>query len=641
LSSNSDLTSQSLQRANRLATIVLWLSCILLVLLLGRVFWLQTHVSSAAEHSLQSQHDVHVDVMARRATIFMSDSTPAAVSVRVYNLYADPGYIFDPQQNLNALSGDQLVASRQIMAVALGQLLDKDPASLLSWMQSQLYYPNQNLRLQRFLVLGQNLDEDFYHKFQAVSRHLVEESQQLMHSNPAEAQEYFHALDGVGFQESTRRVYPLGILGGQVLGFTNSQGGLQGMENQLNSLLVGHDGQLVYVKDAAQRALFIDQKGYQPADDGMNVWLTLDTVIQGIAEKVLDDTCAQYQAPSGEAIVMNPFNGDILAMANYPALDPNNYQQTSSVYWRNRTVTDPYEPGSVFKPFIVAWGLQNHLISLSELFNCHEGSYLDPTGRLVTDVENNGILSVGGILIVSSNIGMTQIGWKMGITQLDQGVNTFGFGAATGSILPGESSGIVPPLSQWTRGTLTSASFGYGVATTPLQLVRAFCTFANGGWLVTPQIVRAVEVDNGQVESWPQIAGPQPRLEIISPDVCSQMIGVLEQVLIRGTGKSAISSVYRLYGKTGTAYLALRGQDRYSSDAYNSTFIGAGPIGGSRLVCIVVVHQPNPQLGHFGGVVAAPACVQILTKSLEYLQVPPNQTPQTDPLWNQQHNSTD
>jgi len=634
----SDPSSQSLQRTDWLATAVLWLGGLLLVLLLGRVFWLQTHVTSAAEHSLQSQHDVHVDMMARRATIFMADSTPAAVSVRVYNMYADPGYIFDPQQNLNALSGDQLVASRQIMAEALGQLLDDDPASLLAWMQSQLYRPDKSLR--RFLWLRQNADEDFYAKFQALSQHLIDKSQQLIHKDPNASGEYFHALDGINFQESTRRVYPLGTLAGQVLGFTNTQGGLQGMEDQLNSLLVGRDGQLVYVKDAAQRALYIDQKGYQAASDGMNVWLTLDTVIQNITEQELDSTCQKYEAPSGEAIVMNPRTGDILAMANYPTLDPNNYEQTNSAYWRNRTVTDPYEPGSVFKPFNVAWGLQNHQISLSEIYNCHEGRYIDPTGRLVTDVENNGLLSVEDILVVSSNIGMTQIGWRMGITSLDQGITTFGFGSTTGSIVPGESPGIVLPLSQWTRGTLTSASFGYGVAATPLQLVRAFCAFANGGWLVTPQIVRAVEISGGHVESWSQIAGSQPPVQIISPDVSNQMITALEQVLIRGTGKDAISSVYRLFGKTGTAYLALNGQDRYSSDIYNSTFIGAGPIGNPRLVCIVVVHRPNPQLGHFGGVVAAPACVEILSRALEYLQVPPNQTPQTDPLWKKQHDTT-
>ncbi|HTV47322.1 MAG TPA: penicillin-binding protein 2 [Phycisphaerae bacterium] len=634
---NSDSSLQSLNRADRLATTVLSLGGLLLVLLLGRVFWLQTHVTVAAEHSLESQHDVRVDLMARRATIFMADSTPAAVSVRVYDMYADPGYIFDPEENLNALSGDQLTASRQIMADALGQLLNEDPASLLAWMQSQLYYPDKSLR--RFILLKQGADEDFYNKFQAMSQHLIDESQELIHSDPNAAEEYFHALDGIGFQDSTQRVYPLGTLAGQVLGFTNAQGGLQGMEDQLNSLLVGRDGQLVYVKDASQRAIYIDQKGFQPANDGMDVWLTLDTLIQGITEQELDSTCEKYQAPEGEAIVMNPFNGDILAMANYPSLDPNNYQQTNSAYWRNRTVTDPYEPGSVFKPFNVAWGLQNQLIRLSEVFNCHEGRYIDPTGRLITDVDNNGLLSVEDILVVSSNIGMTQIGWKMGITNLDQGITTFGFGSTTGSIVPGESPGIVPPLSQWTHGTLTSASFGYGVAATPLQLVRAFCAFANGGRLVTPQIVRAVAVGGGHVESWSQIAGPQPSEQIISPDVCNQMIGAMEQVLIRGTGKNAISSAYRIFGKTGTAYLALRGQDRYSSDAYNSTFIGAGPVGNPRLVCIVVVHQPNPQLGHFGGVVAAPACVQILTRALEYLQVPPDQTPRTDPLWKQQHGS--
>ncbi len=401
----------------------------------------------------------------------------------------------------------------------------------------------------------------------------------------------------------------------------------------MNSLLVGRSGQAVYVKDAAARAMWIKQKGYRLPSDGMRVWLTLDTTIQQIAQHELDKAGKQFKPRSAVAIVMNPWNGDILAMANYPELNPNDYQQTPPNFWRNRAVTDPYEPGSVFKPYNLSWALKNHVVTLNTVFDTYNGRYRDPTGRLIQDVGGWPHLTVLNILVYSSNIGMTQIGWKMGIPMLCQGINAFGFGHTTGCILPGESAGMVRPESQWTKGTLTSASFGYGIAVTPLQLARGLCAIANGGWLPTPQIVKAVEVSPGKLETWAQIAGPQPWKKIVPRSVEKEVRMAMEQVMVRGTGQYAISPLYRLFGKTGTANLAISGQDGYHAHQYNATFIAGGPLPDPRLICVVAVHEPDPHLGHFGGTVAGPACSAILTRSLQYLQVPPNQGPKTDPWW--------
>ncbi len=631
-SKSASSSGVSLVRTDRTAGLVLAITLLILVGLVGRVAWLQTHVTRGDVMALKSQHKVAVGVMARRASIYTADSTLVAGSVRMYNLFADPGYIFDPAGKLNALNGTELKKSQAIMARAMGALLKENPHDFLAWLHSRLYYPAGGLC--RFVWLKRLATRAFYDRYQKIREKLISTSRlALRHGEVNREMEYYHALGGIGFIRSTRRVYPLGNFAGQVIGFANSDTGLQGLESQLNSLLVGRSGRLVYVKDAAQRALWIQNRGYRPPSDGMRVWLTLNTVMQDAAQKALDKACKKFQARSGVAIIMDPHNGDILAMANYPTLNPNDYMKTPPQFWRNRAVTDPYEPGSVFKPFNLGWAFLHHVVNLRDVFFCYHGYYRDPTGRVIKDVGGWGYLTVENILVYSSNIGMTQIGWKMGIDRLCAGVNAFGFGHMTGCILPGESPGIVRPLSAWTKGTLTSASFGYGVAVTPLQLARAFSVFANKGRLPTPQIIKAVEVSPGVIKTWPQIAGPQRMKKILTRKVCHQLIGAMEQVMVRGTGQYAISPLYRFYGKTGTANLAIAGQDGYHHHEYNATFICGGPVPDPRLICVVSVHEPNPTLGHYGGTVAGPAASHMLTEALEYLQVPPDQGPKTDPWW--------
>ncbi len=644
---------QKLDKANLWSTLVLLFGAVLLIGLLGRVAWLQTHVTQADISNLRSQHDVGVNLMARRASIYTADSTLVAGSVRVYGMFADPGFIFDPNGNLSALSGSEIVHARHIMARHVGKLLDMRPTALLNWMRGQLYYPTapvtttrattsspvaQKPVLRRFLWLKRDVGHEFYDRFERMRKRLMEKSRLLHREHKFRlAAEYFHAMDGVGFKRSTRRVYPLGTFAGQVIGFANSHEGLDGLESQLNSLLEGRKGRVIYVKDAADRALWVDNRGYRQPDDGMKVWLTLNTMIQGVAEEQLDKACKKFSARSGVAVVMNPRNGTILAMANYPTMDPNDYQKTPPQFRRNRAVTDPFEPGSVFKPFNLSFALYDHVVTLQTPFNCHHGRYRDPTGRLIKDVGGWGYLSVEDILVHSSNIGMTQIGWKMGIRRLCDGINAFGFGHMTGCILPGESPGIVRPLSQWTKGTLTSASFGYGVGVTPLQLARGLCAIANGGYLLTPQIIKMVQTRGGRLETWAQIDGPQKTQRIVPRWVTRQVITAMEQVMVRGTGQYAISPLYRLFGKTGTANLAVAGQDRYHAHQYNATFIAGGPVPDPRLICVVTVHEPDPRKGHYGGTVAGPACSRILTSALQYLQVPPDQGPATDPWWGKEN----
>ncbi len=630
----------SLSKANGLISVVLVGTALLLIGLAGRVLWIQRHVTPADIAKINAQTTaVRID-KAVRSTINDSNGNVLAASVRMYNLFADPGYILDPEGKLNSLKDDDLVKARTQLVEALKPLLSTLDASQLQFAPNELQpYLNEhnkyaNGKPRRFLWLAREVNKKFFDDFQAQKKKLDEEAGDASHIKSkdkavrlmaqARAKILRHALDGVGFAESYKRVYPMGSLAGSVLGMANQYGGVGSLEYQLDDLLRGRDGTMHVAKDATQHTIYIQDQTYHPADDGRTVWLTLDTIVQGIAEEELKNACTQYKAASGVAIVMDPFTGRILAMADCPSFDPSHYQQSAATQ-RNIAVTDPYEPGSIFKPFVLAWALENHIVRPSDVFNCHNGRYIDPTGRVVTDTHGYGVLSVMDILIESSNIGMTQIGWKMGIPMLHQAVQTFGFGQRTGVELPGDQKGLVHPLAAWNKGTMTSVSFGYEVAATPLQLLRGFCTFANNGTLITPHIIHAVEDRPGHVSQWEDLAGPSPTRKILSAGTCETMREIMEGVYLRGTAKKKGSLIYRFFGKTGTAHLAVVGAHHYASDEYNSSFLAGGPMTSPRLVVAVTLHKPDRSLGHFGGTVAAPAATKILERTLQYMQVPGDQ----------------
>ncbi len=618
------------------------LTLAVLVGLAGRVLWIEHHVSAAEVAKVNAQTtSVEVDTGVA-APLCDNSGNVLAASVRMYNMYADPAYILDPDGKLNALKDADLPQARKQLVEALKPLLGSldpkqlqfAPDDLQAYLNAHSQYANGHPR--RFLWLAKEMDKKFYDDFQALKEKLHEQARDESKIKTtdkvaraaalAKAKILSHALDGVGFAQSFKRVYPMGDFAGSVLGFANQYGGVDGLERQFDDLLRGRDGKMITVKDAGRHTLYILDQTYHPADDGRKVYLTLDTVMQGIAEEELKNACTQFKAASGVAIVMDPFTGNILAMSDWPPFDPSNYKDSNPATRRNIAVTDPYEPGSIFKPFTLAYALDHHVVRRTDVFNCHNGRYYDPTGRLVTDTHGYGALSVEDILVESSNIGMTQIGWKMGITALHDAVTTFGFGGRTGVELPGDQKGLVKPLSQWNKGTLTSVSFGYEVAATPIQLLRAFSTFANNGTLITPHIIHAVEDRPGHVVPWQDVAGPSPAKQIISAETCATMRDIMEGVYLRGTAKNKGSLIYRFYGKTGTAHLAIQGAHHYASDEYNSSFLAGGPVTQPRLVCVVTLHKPDRSLGHFGGTVAAPAATKILERALQYMQVPGDQT---------------
>jgi cell division protein FtsI (penicillin-binding protein 3) len=631
----------AVKRTQWLASSMLVATALGLLGLLGRVAYIQAHVTPDIREKLSRQYTAVLPIMPDRGAILFSDGTPGALSVRMYNLFADPGYIIDPEQKLNALKDKQEEAqkAKDMLAEALAPLVNKSADQLLFDIEQNATYADGRPR--RFLWLKKEVDENFYNQFAALKAKLREESREenkiASHGKDAEARAaatsrariLYHTLDGVGFVKSIKRVYPLGQLGGSVIGFANNYEGVDGMEHQLDFMLRGIPGQMFVTKDAARHTLLVQDQRYTPADDGRDVWLTVNSVIQGIAQDELQKAVQDFNAESGTAVVMDPFSGRILAMANYPFFDPTDFSHADPDTRRNKAVTDPYEPGSIFKPFIMGWAIENHVVKPTDLIDCHNGHWYDPTGRLVTDVEGYGAISVRDILVHSSNVGMAQLGWRMGIPMMYDAVTRFGFGSRTGVELPGDQRGLVKPLSQWNKGTLTSASFGYEVAATPLQLLRAFCTFANGGYLVTPRIVSAIEESPGKAEPWSDVAGAPLQKQIISNATCLTMRQIMEGVYAEGTAKSAGSKLYDLYGKTGTAHIAGKGRGDdgghgYGEKDYNSSFLSGGPFRDPRVVVCVTIHRPDKKLGHFAARVAAPAATAIMERTLLYMQIAPD-----------------
>jgi cell division protein FtsI/penicillin-binding protein 2 len=418
-------------------------------------------------------------------------------------------------------------------------------------------------------------------------------------------------------------------LAGQVIGFVAADGhGVSGIEHQCESWLRGENGVKTIIRDAGRKAFWLADGGYRPARDGLHVVLTIDSEIQANVERELEACVEKFQAASAVGIVMHPATGAILAMANVPGFDPNSYQDATASRYRNRALTDPYEPGSTYKPFIAAGALAEGCVRLGEGFFCENGTWVDGA-RTLHDHHPYGHLSFEEVLIKSSNIGMAKIGKRMGNDRLHKYVKAFGFGEKTGIDLAGEDPGIVQPFARWNTFTTTSVPMGQEIGVTPLQLARAFCVFANGGALVQPYVLRALLGPDGRLIT--DFSNPPNRGRVLPEAVVKTFKEkILTQIVEAGTGRPARLAGYTVFGKTGTAQIARPGGGGYEKDAYVGSFVGAAPGNDPRLVVLVAVTRPKKSLGYYGGTVAAPVARNILAHALAYLQIPPERSGSVD-----------
>ncbi len=426
-------------------------------------------------------------------------------------------------------------------------------------------------------------------------------------------------LRGLSTERYPTRDYPQGPLAGQAIGFVGVDGrGLEGLERWLDGRVSGQTGWVRALRDPRRRPLWVDRDDYLPPVDGQAVRLSLDTTIQWIAETQLAQACQEYRAKSGQLIVMDPATGEILAMANYPPFDPNQFASADADARRNRCVTDVFEPGSIFKPFIWAAATDAGAATPDEKIDCSEiGVYRTPRGRVIHDAHGRGKLTWDGVLVHSSNIGMAIVAQRMEPKQLYDAVRAFGFGSATGSGLPGEVAGIVNPLKRWNHYSVTSVPMGQEIAVTAIQMVTALCAIVNDGYRPRPTIL--AHGGSGDAQSPPTLIYEQA----VSPATAAHTRQVLRRVVTEGTGRLANSRMYAVLGKTGTAQIADRTNGGYLEDQYVASFVGAAPLNEPRLAVGCFIHRPDPAIGYYGGTVAAPAVRQVIEQSLLYMGVPP------------------
>jgi cell division protein FtsI (penicillin-binding protein 3) len=424
-------------------------------------------------------------------------------------------------------------------------------------------------------------------------------------------------ITGVDFITEHKRFYPNKTLAAQVLGFTNiDDHGLEGLEFYYNHYLQGSASQYTILKDALGRG-FDAEKTTELNYKGNNLILTIDSIIQYITEKALEEAVKEFSAKSGMAIVMAPKTGAILAMAHYPFFNPNAINNFSQKIWRNKIITDPFEPGSTMKIFAAASAIETGNCSPNSIFYCENGAYR--VGKhVIHDTHEHGWLSLQQIIKYSSNIGAVKFSAITGPKSLYKTLRDFGFGAKTEIDCPGETVGILAPYSQWTKIDAGTISFGQGISVSALQLISATSAIANKGVLMKPYIVQAITDQNGQlIKSF----GPRKVKRVVSEKTARTLAIIMKTVITEGgTGVNAALEGYSVCGKTGTAQ-KIDEQGKYARGKYVSSFIGFLPEKMPKLVILVVIDEPEEQ--HYGSVVAAPVFKKIARKTLNYMNIRP------------------
>ncbi len=539
----------------------------LLVVAAGRTLYLGVLHSGSLRQAARTQQLTYETVPAQRGTITDRDGAVLAISEPADDISADPYLVSEP-----------LAAARR-----LAPLVGRSQAQILTDLSERsgfVYLARALPAAQAQAVLAQN-------------------------------------IPGVNGTPVTRRVYPRGPLAGQVLGMLGAEGnGLAGLEYSLNGILRGRAGARRVVSDARGQPLSItDVRREAP---GAQVSLTLDADIQQRTEAVLSAVGGVFHPTDATAIVMNPDTGAILAMASWPQLNPNDpgsYTKAGlEAALENRAVSFNYEPGSTFKAVTVSAGLQEGLITPSTEF--YVPDQIQVADRTIHDAEEHPeeMLSTAQILAQSSNVGAIKIGLLEGASRFNEWVRRFGFGAPTGIGLPGEEIGQVLPLSQYSGSSMGNLPIGQGESVTPIQMATAYAAIANGGILRPPHIVGAIDG-----RPTPEPAGHR----VISSTTAAQLRQMLRGVLAPGGTASEVSVPgYELAGKTGTASKVDPETGKYSETAYVASFMGFAPASDPKLLCAVIVDEP--QTGSiYGGTVAAPAFGQIMGFALPYLGIPP------------------
>ena len=426
-------------------------------------------------------------------------------------------------------------------------------------------------------------------------------------------------LSGIDFIEEHRRAYPRGSLAANVIGYVGVDGeGLAGVEHSFDSQVRGKAGRVTVLRDARRGMYIVGGEGVNRPVDGNHVVLTIDSVVQYITERALTKAVEKYHAAGGSAIVMDARDGSILAMGSVPTFDPNHFRDFPPASWRNRNVQEIYEPGSVFKIITASAGIEERVVTPSQILDCGNGAIQ------IADVEIHehggtkyGLMTFEDVMVHSSNVGTIRVALSLGEKRLYDYVRRFGFGERTNIQLPGEAAGLLRRLSRWSDVSEASIAIGQEIGVTPLQVVRAIGTIANGGVRVEPRVIDRVVDDAGATILKPERQVPQ---RVVSERTAAVLNEILKSVVYRGTGERAALPEHVVAGKTGTAQKAVG--HGYAPDKFIASFGGYVPADRPRLVILVVVDEPRGE--QFGGVIAAPAFREIAEATLHYLRVAPS-----------------
>ncbi len=425
-------------------------------------------------------------------------------------------------------------------------------------------------------------------------------------------------LSGVGFLTENRRYYPNGTLAAHLLGYVGTDNqGLGGIESTYDNEISGDTGQVLVQTDARRQAF---SRIERPPTVGATVELTIDVQLQHVVERELRAGIARHNADSGAVVMLDPRNGDILALASEPTFNPNAFGEATPDQRRNRAVQDLYEPGSTFKVVTASAAIEERVVDRDEIFDVSAG-YIVVGGDRIPDFRRTEPLTFNDVIVRSSNVGAIQVGLRLGPERLSRYVRRYGFGQALSPDLPSESSGLVWTPDSLTPRAIASISMGYQVAVTPLQVAAAVGAVANGGDLIAPRLVRAVINSGGREERETHVIR-----RAISQQTAAELTDIMQQVVERGTARNARVPGYRIAGKTGTAEKLIDG--RYSHYDHNASFVGFAPVGDPRFVMLVMIDTPRSavingvlQRVYTGGAVAAPIFQRIASEAFRRLNV--------------------
>ncbi|MEE8360366.1 MAG: penicillin-binding transpeptidase domain-containing protein [Candidatus Omnitrophota bacterium] len=423
-------------------------------------------------------------------------------------------------------------------------------------------------------------------------------------------------IDGVELLKEYKRFYPKGSLASHIIGFAGlDDTGLEGVELEYDSYLKGSPGWRWTVRDAKRRNIFSGDVKSIPPSEGLNVILTIDETIQHIAERELEKVFEKYRAKSASIIIMDPHTGEILALANRPTFDLNDFSRSTKDQMRNRAVTDLYEPGSVFKIVTASCAIENRAVELDQEFFCENGKYR-VGGRILHDHKPYATLTFREIFEKSSNIGVTKVAEVLGRDEIYKFSRLFGFGDLTGIDLPGEAVGILRPPREWSAVSISAVPIGQEVGVTSIQLVTAVSAIANGGRLLRPHIVKEIRNANGDLI---KAFSLQESKRVLSRESAKIIRDILKGVVENGTGRNAKADSYTTAGKTGTAQKIESGGG-YSHSKFVASFLGFAPAESPKIAIIVSLDEPRPV--YYGGLVSAPVFRNVAVDVLRYLNVP-------------------